>query len=117
MTFWDWVGDNRTKLLGAITTLLSTLTGMIASGMFEGLMEPTSIRWIGIMATLLGVVVGGGTVAVGFSNTTREHIADAAATAAVAKAEGAQQMVVALNAPSPAQPIHVVPVTTQPPGG
>ena len=103
MTFWDWVGDNRTKLLGSITTLLSTLTGMIASGMFEGLMEPTAIRWVGIIATLVGVVVGGGTVAVGFSNTTQERIAQADATVAVAQAQTAVAMTDALNTVPPAQ--------------
>lgn len=68
-----WLDDNLTKVLGYFSTTLATLMTMIASGMFEGLMEPKSIRWLGIF----GMLVGGATVGRGYNNTSREKVAEA----------------------------------------
>ncbi len=69
-----WVADNITKILGSIQV---TLMAMIASGTFDGLMEPKSVRWLGI----IGMLVGAATTAVGFNNSTKVRVAEAMETA------------------------------------
>lgn len=83
MTFWQWVLDNQTKLLGGTTILLGTLVSLAAAGQLDGLIAPTAIKWLGIANVLIGALTG----RAGFSNTTKERVADAAATVAVAKAD------------------------------
>lgn len=70
----SFLANNITKILGAIQT---TLMAMIAAGSFDGLLSGPSIRWIGIVGTL----VGAATTAVGFNNTTKERVAEAMETA------------------------------------
>ncbi len=70
----SFITDNITKILGAIQT---TLMAMIASGTFDGLMEPKSVRWLGVV----GMLVGAATTAVGFNNSTKVRVAEAMETA------------------------------------
>lgn len=70
MTF---ISNHITKVLGAVSTVLSTLMGLIASGQMEGLMSPESIRWLAIIGTLVGAAITG----VGFNNSTKERVAQA----------------------------------------
>jgi hypothetical protein len=77
MTFWQLVSNNWTKILGTVTTMLTTLMTLIASGAFEGLLDPSIIRWLGIA----GMLVGSATVGVGFSNSTAEKVAKSMETA------------------------------------
>ncbi len=76
----NWIIDNLTKILGVIATINATLMTMIASGTFDGLMDPKSIRWLGI----IGMLVGAATTARGFNNTSQERIAQAMQSAILA---------------------------------
>lgn len=69
-----FIADNITKILGSIQT---ALMAMIAAGAFEGLMDSSAIRWLGILGTL----VGAATTAVGFNNSTKARVAEAMETA------------------------------------
>jgi len=99
MTFWQWVLDNRTKLLGSVTVVLSSLVSLAAAGQLEGLIAPVAIQWLGVANVIIGALTG----AVGFSNTTKERVAASQATVAVAKAETAAAMETAINA-TPGEP-------------
>jgi hypothetical protein len=77
MTFWQLVSNNWTKILGTVTTMLTTLMTLIASGAFEGLLEPSVIKWLGIA----GMLIGSATVGVGFNNSTKARVAEAMETA------------------------------------
>lgn len=107
MTFFSFLTENKTKILGTLTMVVGALLSMIATGLFgatadsPALLEPSTIRWLAIILSLLNVALGGGTVAAGIQNTTRERVAEAAATVAVAKAETAQAMTTALLTPPP----------------
>lgn len=73
----NWVKDNITKILGSIMTLISTLMTMIASGTFDGLLEPSAIRWLGIFGMLISAAITG----VGFNNSAKIRVAQAMETA------------------------------------
>lgn len=73
----SFLSDNATKLAGAVTTLQGVILTMIASGTFEGLMDPKDVRWLGIGVTLVGALITG----LGFSNTAKVKVAEAMATA------------------------------------
>ena len=115
--------ENRTKILGALTTAVAGLLSMIAMQMFDAtatapaLLSPQTLRWLVIILSLANLMLGGTTIAVGFSNTTAERVAASKATTATARAETAQQVVLALNAGPATQPIPVVPISPpiQPP--
>ena len=102
--------ENRTKILGTAATVVAGTLSMISLGMFgsngtePALLEPVTIRWMTVVLSLLNMVLAGGTVAVGFSNTTAERIASAAARVEVAKADTAAAMETALLSPSPVAP-------------
>lgn len=70
----DWLKDNLVKVLGSITTSLSTL---LAANAFEGLLSQPGIRVVNIV----NVIIGAALVAVGFNNTTKERVAAAMETA------------------------------------
>lgn len=70
----SFITDNLVKILGSVTTSLSTL---LAANAFEGLLSPPGIRVVNI----INVLVGAALVAVGFNNTTRERVATAMETA------------------------------------
>ena len=70
----NWLKDNLVKILGSITTSISTL---LAANAFEGLLSPPGIRVVNI----INVIVGAALVAVGFNNTTKERVAAAMETA------------------------------------
>lgn len=80
MTFWIWLNDNWTKILGTISTMLSTIMALIANGSFEGLLDPISIKWLSI----IGIVVGAAITAVGFNNSAKVKVAEAMETAILA---------------------------------
>lgn len=101
MTFWQWVLDNQTKLLGGATILLSTLVSLAASGQLDGVVAPTAIKWLGI----LNVIVGAFTGRAGFSNTTKERVAESMATVAVAEAKTAEKVLEAVHTPPPLEPL------------
>jgi hypothetical protein len=92
MTFFDFITENRTKLLGTATTLVAGILGMIASGMFDDLLTEIAIKWMAVLLSIANIVLGGSTIATGFANTTRERVATAAATVEVAKANTASAM-------------------------
>ena len=70
----SFITDNLVKILGSVTTSLSTL---LAANAFEGLLSPPGIRIVNI----INVLVGAALVAVGFNNTTKERVASAMETA------------------------------------
>lgn len=84
MTFFQWLNENWTKILGTLSTMLTTLMTLIASGAFEGLLEPSAIKWLGIA----GMLIGSATVGVGFNNSTKERVASAMETAIKAQPSG-----------------------------
>jgi hypothetical protein len=94
MTFWQLVYENRTKLLGIATALVSAVALMTTSMTFDGLLEPNAIRWLGIFCNLGTIALGGATGIVGFGNTTEVKVAQAQARVAVA-------METAINTPPP----------------
>lgn len=69
----SWITDNITKILGAISTVIATLMTMIASGVFDGLLDPKDIRWLGIFGMLVSAAITG----VGFNNSSKERVAKA----------------------------------------
>lgn len=77
----NWIANNLTKILGTIATLNATVMTMIASGTFDGLMDPQSIRWLGI----IGMLLGAATTGVGFNNSAKIRLAEAMETAIKAK--------------------------------
>lgn len=77
MTFWQLVSNNWTKILGTLSTMLTTLMTLIASGAFEGLLDPSVIKWLGIA----GMLIGSATVGVGFNNSAKARVAEAMETA------------------------------------
>jgi hypothetical protein len=97
MTFWTWILDNQTKLLGGATVLLSTLVSLAAAGQLDGLIEPVAIKWLGIANVLVGALTG----RAGFSNTTKERVAASEATVARAEARTAEAMETAIMTPAP----------------
>jgi len=104
MTLWL---DHKTKILGTLTTLVAGLLSLIALGMFDAtatdpaLLSSMTIRWLTIICSLLNMVLGGGTIAAGLSNSTRERIAASKATVATAQSATAQAMENALNTEPP----------------
>jgi hypothetical protein len=104
MTIWQFMTDNKTKILGTLTTVVAGLLSMIALGMFNGspteppLLESFTLRWMTVVLSLLNMVLGGGTIAAGVANTTKERVATAAATVAVAEARTAASMETAIHA-------------------
>lgn len=87
MTFWQWLNGNWVKVLGSIGALNSALIAATAGGMFAGLVEETTIKWLAIV----GFFMNAWLVSVGYRNTTQEKVADA-------KAEVANAMQTAIQA-------------------
>lgn len=77
MTFFQWLNDNWTKILGTLSTMLSTIIALAANGSFSGLLDEAAIKWLSI----IGIVLGSAITGVGFSNTTKERVAAAMETA------------------------------------
>jgi hypothetical protein len=94
MTFWQWLNGNWVKILSSIGALNSALIAATAAGMFAGLVEDTTIKWLAI----LGFFMNAWLVSVGYRNTTEEKVADA-------KVEVAKAMETAiLSTPSEVKP-------------
>lgn len=89
MSFFDWWEGNRQKTLGGFIALFSTIGVLIAAGAFDNLLSETAIGWLGIACALVTGVAGGSVSRTGFQNTTKERVAQAAATVEVAKAQQA----------------------------
>ena len=70
-----------TRILGYILATLGAIGTLATTGAFEGLLEPATVRWLGIVATLSTTVFGMGTVARGSSNAAGIRVADAMETA------------------------------------
>jgi hypothetical protein len=100
MTFWQWLTENKTKILGTLSTIVAALLSMIAMGMFAAtatmpaLIDEGPMRWMTIGLSLLNVALGGGTIAAGVANTHAVRIEEA-------KAEVATAITTALNTPAP----------------
>lgn len=97
MTFWEFIDNHKTKMLGTFVAASGFVSAATASGMFTGLLEPTTVQWLGIGSGLVTAAFGGGTYAAGRSNTTKERVAQAAATVEVAKAHQADAMKTAIE--------------------
>lgn len=97
MTFWELVMENKVKVLGSLTVLVAFLLGAISLGQFgptadsPALLDPITVRWMALILGGLNVLLGGGTVAAGFSNSATVKVEQAKATQASA-------MVTAINA-------------------
>lgn len=77
MTFWQWLSENKVKLMGSITTMNATLIALVAGGAFNAVLSTPQIVWLGIFGALVGAALTGA----GFSNTTKERVAAAMQTA------------------------------------
>ena len=77
----SFLSDNLTKILGGVTTLLGTLSTLVTTGAFEGLLSPPGIRWMSILIALATALTGGATAARGFNNSTQVRVAEAMQTA------------------------------------
>lgn len=97
MTFWQWLNGNWVKILGSIGALNSALIAATAAGMFIGLVEEATIKWLAIF----GFFMNAWLVSVGYRNTTQEKVADA-------KAEVARAMETAITSTPPKQGGHAV---------
>lgn len=83
MTFFDWLQSNRVKTLGSLGALNSALITATASGMFNGLLAESAVKWL----ALGGFFLNAWLVGVGFNNTTKEKLA-AAMEAAIKSTPG-----------------------------
>lgn len=127
MTFWAWLDENKTKIIGTLATIVAALLSMIALGMFDktaddptALMSPHALRWLTVWLSLANVLLGGSTVAAGVSNTKQMRVAQAQADLAQAQAVTATQVAAAINTPPPPTPVPVilsVETPPRPPGG
>lgn len=77
MTFWMWLNSNWVKVLSSIGAVNSALISATASGMFDGLLAPNSIKWL----ALGGFFLNAWLIGVGFNNSTKERVAAAMETA------------------------------------
>lgn len=101
----SWIIENRTKILGVLVALVSAIAVMTTSMTFDGLLEPTTIRWVAIVCNLAATALGVLTTGVGISNTMMIRVAQA-------KSEVAAVIDAALNTPPPSLPPQ--PVITAP---
>lgn len=117
MTFWQFITEHKVKILGALSTVVAGLLGMIALKMFDGnptavppvaaLLGDVTIRWMTVILTIANMLLGGGTIAAGTVNSTKIRVAEA-------KAEVANAMVEAINTPPP---VVVINASSTPPIG
>lgn len=90
MTFWQWLNGNWVKILGSIGGLKDALIAAIAGGMFVGLVEEETIKWLAIAGFFLNAWL----VQVGNRNTTQEKVAES-------RMEVAKAMETAMHTPPP----------------
>ena len=74
--------DHRTKILGYSIATAGFISTTIAAGSFMDLLEPSTVKWLGILCGFVITVFGGGTVAVGNSNAGKIRVAEANADVA-----------------------------------
>lgn len=80
MTFSQQVWNNKVKIIGVILAVHSQLMVELSVWATEGLVSPITVRVVGTIGTLFAVAVS----AAGFSNTTKEKVAEARAEVATA---------------------------------
>lgn len=90
MTFWQYVWENKVKIMGVVSAVLMQIMSMAASGQLDAVVSMVGITWIGIVGSVLGVAI----TAAGFSNTGAVRIEQA-------RAEVATAMQSAINATPP----------------
>lgn len=73
--------EHGTKIYGATTSFLGTLATLVQTGAFNELLSKPAIGWLGIFTGLATAVVGGMTMARGFTNSTAVRVAEAMQTA------------------------------------
>lgn len=73
----NWITDNIQRISGSLTTLFGAIASLIATGQFEGLLEPSTIRWMGIVCSIGMTVLGTVTTASAINNRTKEKVAAA----------------------------------------
>lgn len=77
----SFFSEHGTKLYGAGTAFLGTLSTLIQTGAFNELVSKATIGWLGIFVALTTAVLGGMTMARGFNNSTAVKVAEAMQTA------------------------------------
>jgi hypothetical protein len=97
MTFGQKVWDNKVKIIAVILAFHTQLMVELAGYAVDMLVDPLTVRLVGTAGTLFSVL----SFAAGWSNTTKERVAQAAATVAVAQASTAASMETAINATPP----------------
>jgi len=97
MTFGQTIWDNKVKIIAVVLAVHTQLMVELAGWATEGLVSPVTVRIIGTLGTLVSVA----SFAAGWSNTTKERVAQAQATVAVAEAKTATAMETAINANPP----------------
>lgn len=103
--FFRFWADNRTKVLGYANATAGFISTTIAAGSFMDLLEPSTVKWLGILCGFFITVVAGGTIAVGNANTSNVRVAEA-------KAQVATAIQTALNTPPPGETTVKTTVTT-----
>lgn len=73
MSFWQWLNSNWVKVVSTLGALNSALITGVASGMFDGLINPNNVRWLGIIGFSMNAFL----ISVGFNNSTKEKVAAA----------------------------------------
>lgn len=97
MKFGQLLWDNKVKIIAVILAVHTQLMVELSGWAVEGLVSPITVRIIGTVGTLISVA----SFAAGWSNTTKERVAQAAATVAVAQASTAAAMETAIQTPAP----------------
>jgi len=90
----NWINQNKTKILGILVALVSAIAVMTTSMTFDGLLEPTTIRWVAILCNLSATALGVLTTGVGMVNSSAVRVEEA-------KAQVANAITTALNTPTP----------------
>jgi len=80
MTFWQLLWDHKVKIIGVILAVHSQLMIELAVWATDGLVSPITVRIVGSIGTLFAVASS----AAGFSNSTKEKVAEARAEVATA---------------------------------
>jgi hypothetical protein len=80
MTFWSLVWNNKVKIIGVILAVHSQLMVELAVYAMDGFVSALTLRLTGSIGTIFSVAVA----AAGWSNTTKEKVAEARAEVASA---------------------------------
>lgn len=97
MKFWQLVWDNKVKIIAVILAVHTQLMVELAGYAVDMLVDPLTVRLVGTAGTIFSVL----SFAAGWSNSTKEKVAQAAATVAVAQASTAASMETAIQSTPP----------------